>query len=108
MQFHPLAHLLVPDENTPRHLAHALVDLGGVVDFPKNGEHIKKYRKSLLGVNVDLDESLENRYISHGVNYLLLTLHWTKLETPNPASLYVNERNAEAEFLQRMRNVPRK
>lgn len=77
-RIHPFAKWMLLDQNTPRHLAHVIIDLNS--KFPKT-DRIKKYRvryrKALLGKSeAELNDTLENSYFGVGVEFALNNLDW--------------------------------
>lgn len=88
---HPHADLLWLDENTPRHLAHALIDLNPhVKKSRKLNQHIQMYMRSLKGDNsVTLDDRIESKhYLQIGRMFAYENLRWSKLDIRDPYSLY--------------------
>jgi len=88
---HPHAELLWLDQNTPRHLAHALVDLNPhVKKSRKLNRSIQLYKESIKSNNVvKIDNNLElKHYLQIGVTFAWENLKWSNLDILDPYSLY--------------------
>lgn len=81
---HPYADLLLIDENTPRHLGHALIDLlPEEILSPEIKASAHAYKETIMGSHglyIQMDAELEqNLYSPIGFAYLLQHLQWDKI-----------------------------
>jgi tetratricopeptide (TPR) repeat protein len=79
---HPYGILLLIDNNTPRHLAHSLIDLQEQADYPPALRvEINAYRDSISGKAFQqLDPELEDgMYHAYGADYLLSHIRWESI-----------------------------
>jgi tetratricopeptide (TPR) repeat protein len=90
-QIHPYADLIFLDDNTPRHIAHVLVDLPPSI--PKSsiiGEYIQTYKLSLqgmTGIQIDYDFDYQH-YLPIGRIFALDNIQWISINRDNPYQVY--------------------
>mgnify|MGYP001214715715 CR=1 FL=1 len=101
---HPIGPVLLYDSNSPRHVAHALLDreetFQKAPEFRQyaeiyyshilgDGSHEETLRKYDLTIEDQLDFD-EDRYNSVGYRFLIDMIKWSEIENPNVFELYLS------------------
>lgn len=99
---HPIGALLLFDENSPRHIAHALLDRENTYqEMPEfrpfaeiyysyllgDGSHVSTLQKYNLTQN-DLLAFEKEHYMNIGFQFLINAIQWTEIENTNVLELY--------------------
>lgn len=96
---HPFVPFVFLDSNTPRHLAHALIDLDDSIQvLPEIYAHIRHYERGMFGqenpMNSDGFYELDmNMYRLVGVWFIVDNLRWDSVEVDRPDMVYNSSQN---------------
>jgi tetratricopeptide (TPR) repeat protein len=99
------AFVIFLDSNTPKHIAHSVIDLSPQTlnDVPQLKPYVEIYSSDILGngsynqtlkkwglTTVDQREKEEQVYIPFGRNFLIKQLQWEKLSRNDVLNIYLN------------------